>query len=523
MPSILLTEQILESLNEHFKLLQHEVCFMLQRGEHKKRNELLQFLTAIATKSEYLSVREVDLGQNVRSPITFRLEANGTNTGISFSGIPSGHEFNSLILAILHAGGVDPKLDESVTRLIKEIKSTLNFEIFVSLSCTNCPDVVQTFNKFAILNKNITVETIDGGLFQDTAEAMDIQGVPSVYLDGNLFAGGRVEISKVLDKLRVLENLSNLQNVEKIQRQDVAVIGGGPAGVSAAIYLARKGFRVVLIAEIMGGQVRDTMGIENLISVPRTTGSELTQDLKRHLADYEVLIKEHAVVTNIKQGEIKVLTLADGDSIEAKTVIVATGAKWRELGIPGEKENIGRGVAFCPHCDGPYYKNKKIAVVGGGNSGVEAALDLSLIVNHVTILEFQTQLKADDILIERVKKAKNISYKANVECQQILSKANKVNSITYRDRASGLVDFLDIEGVFIQIGLIPNTEFISELIKLNEYGEIIVDSNGQTSQPGIFACGDVTTDKYKQIVIAMGGGAMVSLAVAEYLTAAKVA
>ncbi len=273
----------------------------------------------------------------------------------------------------------------------------------------------------------------------------------------------------------------------------------------------------------MGGQVRDTMGIENLISVPRTTGSELTQDLKRHLADYEVLIKEHAVVTNIKQGEIKVLTLADGDSIEAKTVIVATGAKWRELGIPGEKENIGRGVAFCPHCDGPYYKNKKIAVVGGGNSGVEAALDLSLIVNHVTILEFQTQLKADDILIERVKKAKNISYKANVECQQILSKANKVNSITYRDRASGLVDFLDIEGVFIQIGLIPNTEFISELIKLNEYGEIIVDSNGQTSQPGIFACGDVTTDKYKQIVIAMGGGAMVSLAVAEYLTAAKVA
>lgn len=513
----MLTQELLNTLKSYTASMNAELSFVLNQGEHAKRDELKQFLTDIASVNEKMSVVE-RREDNLRSPISFLLEVNGEDTGIRFSGIPSGHEFNSLILAILQATGTAIKLDGSVQAMVANVQELLRFEVFISLSCHNCPDVVQTLNQFALLNDNIEVEMIDGGLFQDLINERDIQGVPSVYVNGELFANGKIGPAELLDKLIERDPSILKVDAEKaLPLQDVVVIGGGPAGVSAAVYSARKGLKVTVVADRIGGQVKDTLGIENLISVPKTTGPELSNALLAHLNEYPVTIKEHLRVAEIEQGAIKTLRLSSGEEIQTKTLIIATGAKWRELNVPGEKENIGNGVAYCPHCDGPFFKGKDVAVIGGGNSGIEAALDLAGIVKSVTVFEFGDELRADKVLVDQAESKSNINILRSVATEAIESTNGKVSAIQYRDRTTNELHTQNLDGVFVQIGLVPNSAFISDLVDVNRMGEIVIDDKCQTSAEGIFACGDVTTVPYKQIVISMGEGAKASLSAFEYL------
>ena len=379
----MLSNDILAALKSYTEDMTNRVNLVLQTGEHPKRAELVEFLSQICSVSDQLTLEERDESEMLRSPITFGLEVDGQFNGIVFSGIPSGHEFNSLILAILQSAGTELKLDKQLMRLIQGIDKPIKFEVFISLSCHNCPDVVQALNQFALLNDNITTEMIDGGLFQDLIESRNIQGVPSVYLNGEVFANGKIDTAQLVDKLITKFPVTvEASEEDALPLQDVTVIGGGPAGVAAAIYSARKGLKVTMVADRIGGQVKDTVDIENLISVNKTTGTELTNNMIAHMNDYEITRKEHLRVAKIEKSQdsankIKKVHLSSGEIIETKTLIIATGAKWRELGVPGEKENIGNGVAYCPHCDGPFFKGKDVAVIGGGNSGVEAALDLA--------------------------------------------------------------------------------------------------------------------------------------------------
>jgi alkyl hydroperoxide reductase subunit F len=514
----MLSNDILTALKGYTANMLKPLTLVLQIGEHAKRSELLEFLASVASTSDKISVEERDTDGYLRSPISFFLEVEGENTGINFSGIPSGHEFNSLILSILQSTGTALKLDETIQTFIGNLNENIHFEVFISLSCHNCPEVVQGLNQFALLNDNIKTEMIDGGLFQNIIKERDIQGVPSVYLNGELFANGKVDIASLVSKLTErFPQAANTAPTEAMPLQDVVVIGGGPAGVASAIYSARKGLNVTIIADRFGGQVKDTMGIENLISVSKTTGAELTGAMLKHLNDYEVTLKEHMSVTSIEKGDIKKVILTSGEVIDAKTIIVATGARWKELGVPGEKENIGNGVAYCPHCDGPFFKGKDVAVIGGGNSGIEAALDLAGIVKSVTVFEFLPELKADQILINQAGLRDNITIHKNVMTKQILAQDGKVNAIEYQDRASNEASVLNLNGVFIQIGLLPNSAFLKDVVELSQYGEVVINEQCQTSEPGIFAAGDVTTVPYKQIVISMGEGAKASLSAFEYL------
>jgi len=517
----MLTKELLEALKGYTASMKKQITFVLQAGEHAKRTELIELLTGFADVSDNLQFEERETEGLLRSPITFLLEADGEDTGVRFSGVPGGHEFNSLVLAVLHASGTELKIDDSIKGLLGNVKEKLHFEIFISLSCHNCPEVVQALNQFALLNPNISSEMIDGGLYPDLIEEREIQGVPSVYLNGELFANGKVDASVLIDKLmEQMPEIKQHATESALPLQDVTIIGGGPAGVSAAIYSARKGFKVTIVAKTFGGQVKDTMGIENLISVSKTTGPELVGSMKEHMNDYEITLKEHLSVEKVEIGDIKKVILSSGEIIETKTLIIATGARWRELGVPGEKENIGNGVAYCPHCDGPFYKGKDVAVVGGGNSGVEAALDLAGIVKSVTIFEFMPDLKADQILIDKVNERDNITVIKNAETHQITALDGKVNAIEYKDRATDVVHTQALEGVFVQIGLVPNSQVVKDIIELNQYGEIIIDDRCKTSETGIFACGDVTTVPFKQIVISMGEGATAALAAFEYLLTA---
>ena len=515
----MLTREILDALKNYTANMQQNVTLVVQTGEHEKRAELLAFLQEFVSVSGKLRLEERDTGV-LRSPLSFMLEVDSKPNGIVFSGIPGGHEFNSLVLAVLHSSGTPLKLDDGIKTIISNIQEQLNFEVFVSLSCHNCPDVVQALNQFATLNPNISSEMIDGGLYPELIEERNIQGVPTVYLNGKVFVNGKIDTAKLLEKLietypQIATGNANATPV--LPLQDVTVIGGGPAGISAAIYSARKGLNVTLIADRIGGQVKDTMGIENLISVTSTTGPELTEALRAHAGVYDITIKEHLRVEKIEQGRIKTLHLSSGEKIESKTVIVATGAKWRELGVPGEKENIGNGVAYCPHCDGPFFKGKDIAVIGGGNSGIEAALDLSGIVKSVTVLEFMPELKADKILVDQAANRDNITILKNVATRQIKAGNGSVTAIEYQDRATETVHDVALSGVFVQIGLIPNSSCLQDVAELSPYGEVMINERCETSAPGIFACGDVTTVPYKQIVIAMGEGSKASLSAFDYL------
>lgn len=519
----MLTQDILNALAAYTKDMQHSVTLILQTGEHAKRQELKEMLTQFSSISEKIMLEERDEPSRLRSPVSFALEVNSQPTGIVFSGVPGGHEFNSFVLAVLQAGGVKLKLDESIQKMIKKVVNPLKFQVYVSLSCHACPDVVQAMNQFALLNDNIEAEMIDGSVYPDLVKQNGIQGVPTVFMNGEVFATGQIDTAKLIDKLTKsqTEMLEASNHTEQLPMQDVTVIGGGPAGIAAAIYSARKGLKVTIIADRFGGQVKDTMGIENLISVPKTTGPKLTTSLVEHLNDYEVTIREHFRVDKIDKGEIKTLTLSSGEVIETKTIIIATGANWRELGVPGEKENIGNGVAYCPHCDGPFYKGKNVAVIGGGNSGVEAALDLAGIVKSVTIFEFLPELKADQVLIDQINARDNISVIKNAATKEIHAENGKVKAIEYINRNTNEPHIKELEGVFVQIGLVPNSSVLKGVVELTKHGEVIINEKNQTSEAGIYACGDVTTVPYKQIVIAMGEGAKASLSAYDHILMSK--
>ena len=522
----MIDQNLLDAVKTYSENMTRSITFVLGSGEHSKRAELIDFLTKIAGTTDKINFDAEATDDSLPSAISFKVvshvDGETADTGIVFSGIPGGHEFTSLILAILQAGGHTLKLDEGIQKLVKRFNKPLQFQTYVSLSCHSCPEVVQALNQFALLNDGISNEMIDGALFQEQVEANKIQGVPAVFLNGKPFANGLIDTAKLIGKLQEQfpDLLSDVEDdAEQLEQQDVTIIGAGPAGVAAAIYTARKGLKVTMVADRIGGQVKDTQDIENLISVPLTNGTDLSTNFVKHLAEYNITLKEHVSVKDISETEEEnySINLNTGETFETRSIILATGAQWRKLGVPGEEENIGKGVAFCAHCDGPFFKGKDISVIGGGNSGVEAALDLAGIVKHVTVLEFADELKADQVLINKAKEKSNIEFITGAATQEIKATDGKVSSIVYQDRSTGETHERDLSGVFVQIGLVPNTGFVKGFVDLNRFGEIEIDERCRTDRKGIFACGDVTTVPFKQINIAMGEGSKAALSAFEYL------
>lgn len=523
----MIDQGLLDAVKSYSENMTRPITFILGSGEHNKRAELIDFLTKIAGTTDKINFDSAATDDSLPSPISFavrsHIDGTLTDTGIVFSGIPGGHEFTSLILAILQAGGHTLKLDEGVQKLIKRFNKPLQFQTYVSLSCHSCPEVVQALNQFALLNDDISNEMIDGALFQEQVDANNIQGVPAVFLNSKPFANGKIDTAKLIEKLQeqypdLLGEASD-DDAEQLEQQDVTIIGAGPAGVAAAIYTARKGLKVTMVADRIGGQVKDTQDIENLISVTLTTGSELSNNFEKHLREYNITFKEHVSVKEIGETEDEnySIHLNTGETFNTRSIILATGAQWRKLGVPGEEENIGKGVAYCAHCDGPFFKGKEVAVVGGGNSGIEAALDLAGIVKHVTVFEFAEDLKADQVLINKAKEKANIDIITSAATKEIKATDNKVSSLVYEDRNTSETKELELAGVFVQIGLVPNTGFIKGFVDLNRFGEIEIDERCRTDRRGIFACGDVTTVPFKQINIAMGEGSKAALSAFEYL------
>lgn len=479
--------------------------------------EMLGMLEEVTSLSEKITLnKETDVSKRIPS---FEVNREIDATGITFAGIPSGHEFTSFVLALLQAGGHPLKLDAEKIEQIKNIQGKFHFETYISLSCHNCPDVVQALNAMSIINPNISHTMIDGALFQKEVEDKQIMAVPTIFLNGEPFGQGRMELDEIVNKIDSSASLKEAEKISKKETYDILIVGGGPAGASAAIYSARKGIRTGIVSERFGGQVMDTLGIENFISVKATEGPKLVTALEEHVKEYEVDIMNLQRAKSIQKNDENALfevELENGGKLKSKSVIVATGARWRELNVPGEKEFKGKGVAYCPHCDGPLFKGKHVAVIGGGNSGVEAAIDLANIVGHVTLLEFAGELKADDILQKRLYSLSNVDVILNAQTLEVLG-SDKVNSMIYLDRKTNEKKTIALEGIFIQIGLLPNTDFVKNTVDLSKFGEIIIDSHGQSSLPGLFAAGDVTTVPYKQIIIAMGEGAKASLGAFDYL------
>ncbi|MCH6255792.1 alkyl hydroperoxide reductase subunit F [Puniceicoccaceae bacterium K14] len=515
-----LSPEIVKALEGYFKSLQRKVSLKLFAGEHAKRPELLDLLTNVSKISNNVELIHSATEFNVREGLTFEVLAEEESTGIRFSGVPGGHEFNTFVLAILNAGGHPVKLDDGIQRQVKAIDTSLSFEVFVSLDCHNCPDVVQILNQFSIVNPNISCEMVEGATHKAYAEKMNVQGVPTVLLNHKPFSSGKISASEILEKIGDFVDLAPVEATLDETLYDVSIVGGGPAAAAAAVYTARKGLKVLMLAEKIGGQVAETMAIENLISVKHTTGPALTRSLREHVESYGVTIREEVRVTSVERktdSEEWLLSLNTSETIQSRTVVIATGAKWRELGVPGEKENIGKGVAYCPHCDGPFFKGKDVIVVGGGNSGVEAALDLSGIVKSVTVVEFMDTLKADQVLVDKLEKTQNAKIITGTATESIEADSKGVKAIKLKERTSNEVRELATDGVFVQIGLAPNSGFIKELVTVNRYGEIEVNPRCETNQSGIFACGDVTTVPFKQIVVSIGEGAKAGLSAFEYL------
>ncbi|MFL1585264.1 alkyl hydroperoxide reductase subunit F [Stutzerimonas stutzeri] len=492
-----------------------EIVASLDDGE--KSRELLSLLQDIAGLSDKITLKTD--GDDARKP-SFSLNRIGGNISLRFAGIPMGHEFTSLVLALLQVGGHPSKTAPEVIEQIKALDGDYRFETYFSLSCQNCPDVVQALNLMAVLNPNVKHVAIDGALFQDEVEARQIMSVPSIYLNGELFTQGRMSEEEILAKL---DTGSSARDAEKLKAKDafdVLVVGGGPAGAAAAIYAARKGIRTGVAAERFGGQVLDTMAIENFISVKETEGPKLARALEEHVREYEVDIMNLQRASQlIPAGEdgLHRVRFDNGGELKAKTLILATGARWREMNVPGEQEYRGRGVAYCPHCDGPLFKGKRVAVIGGGNSGVEAAIDLAGIVAHVTLLEFGEDLRADAVLQRKLNSLPNVRVLKMAQTTEVKGDGQKVTGLVYKDRSSEEIHSVELEGIFVQIGLLPNSEWLKGTLELSRFGEIIVDAKGQTSIPGVFAAGDVTTVPYKQIVIAVGEGAKASLSAFDHL------
>ena len=508
---------IKNQLQDYMARLVYPIKLLANVDEAASSQEMLEMLEEVASLSEKITLnREIDTSKRIPS---FEVNRDTDTTGITFAGIPSGHEFTSFVLALLQAGGHPLKIDAEKIEQIKNIQGKFHFETYISLSCHNCPDVVQALNAMSIINPNISHVMIDGALFQKEVEEKQIMAVPTIFLNGQSFGQGRMELDEIVNKIDARASLKEAEKISKKETYDILIIGGGPAGSSAAIYSARKGIRTGIVAERFGGQVMDTLGIENFISVKATEGPKLVTALEEHVKEYEVDIMNLQRAKSIQKNDENALfevELENGGKLKSKSVIVATGARWKELNIPGEKEFKGKGVAYCPHCDGPLFKGKHVAVIGGGNSGVEAAIDLANIVGHVTLFEFAPELKADDILQKRLYSLSNVDVVLNAQTLEVLG-ADKVNSMIYLDRKTNEKKTISLEGIFIQIGLLPNTDFVKNTVDLSKFGEIIIDGHGQSSLPGLFAAGDVTTVPYKQIIIALGEGAKASLGAFDYL------
>lgn len=482
-----------------------------------KSQEMLAMLRDIDGLSARITLHED--GSHARKP-SFTINRPDGSVHLRFAGLPMGHEFTSLVLALLQVGGHPSKASAEVIEQIRSLKGEFHFETYFSLSCQNCPDVVQALNLMAVLNPNIHHVAIDGALFQAEVEERQIMAVPSVYLNGVNFGQGRMGLEEILAKIDTSASDRQAEKLSAKEAFDVLVVGGGPAGSAAAIYAARKGIRTGVAAERFGGQVLDTMAIENFISVQETEGPKLAVALEEHVKQYEVdimnLQRAEALIPG-KDGALHEVRFASGATLKAKTVILATGARWREMNVPGEQEYRNRGVAYCPHCDGPLFKGKRVAVIGGGNSGVEAAIDLAGIVAHVTLIEFDSQLRADAVLQRKLNSLPNVKVIKSALTTQVTGDGQKVNGLRYKDRQTSEEHTVELEGIFVQIGLLPNTDWLKGTIELSNRGEIMVDARGETDLPGIFAAGDVTTVPYKQIVIAVGEGAKASLSAFDHL------
>ncbi len=459
-------------------------------------------------------------GDDARKP-SFVVAREGETGGVRFAGLPLGHEFTSLVLVLLWTGGHPPKVEQSVIDSIKALDGEHDFEVYMSLSCHNCPDVVQALSLMAILNPKIRTTVIEGGTFQAEVEKREVMAVPMVFQGEQMFASGRMTIEEIVAKLDTGAAAREAEKLSAKEPFDVLIVGGGPAGSAAAVYAARKGIRVGVAAERFGGQVNDTLAIENYISVLETDGPKFAAALEAHVRAYEAdimnLQRAEALVPATEPGGLIEVKLANGGSVKGRTVILSTGARWRNVNVPGEQEYKNKGVAYCPHCDGPLFKGKRVAVIGGGNSGIEAAIDLAGVVEHVTVIEFADQLKADAVLVSKLKSLPNVVIHVNAQTTEITGADGKVNGLKFKDRATGEEHVVPVAGVFVQIGLVPNTEWLKGTVELSKFGEIVVDAKGQTNVPGVFAAGDCTTVPYKQIVIAAGDGAKAALSAFDYL------
>ncbi|RIX53927.1 alkyl hydroperoxide reductase subunit F [Paenibacillus nanensis] len=506
---MVLDADIKAQLNQYLQLMEGDVLIKVSAGSDSASSDMMELMDELVSMTSRIKVEKADLA---RTP-SFSVNRVGEDTGVVFAGIPLGHEFTSLVLALLQVSGRAPKVDQSVIDQIKGIKGEYRFESYISLSCHNCPDVVQALNLMSILNPSISHTMIDGAVFKEEVESKDVMAVPSVFLNGEFFGSGRMTIEEILAKIVEAPDASEFENKEPF---DVLVIGGGPAGASAAIYAARKGIRTGIVAERFGGQVMDTVGIENFISVKYTEGPKLAASLEEHVKEYNVDVMKLQKAKSLAKKDLIEVELENGAVLKSKTVILSTGARWRNVGVPGEAEFKNKGVAYCPHCDGPLFAGKRVAVIGGGNSGIEAAIDLAGIVSHVTVIEFNPELKADSVLQDRLYSLPNVTVVKNAQTKEITG-TDKVNGITYIDRESGAESHVELEGVFVQIGLVPNTDWLGDTVERTRMGEIVVDNHGATSVPGVFAAGDCTNSPYKQIIISMGSGANAALGAFDYL------
>ena len=515
----MLDANIKQQLQAYMEKLQQPIELVAAYDDSKKSQELKELLEELEPMSSKISLRTEE-STDVRRP-SFAIKRIGSDIGVRFAGIPMGHEFTSLVLALLQVGGHPSKASQELMEQIQELDGEFEFETYFSLSCQNCPDVVQALNLMSVLNPKVKHTSIDGALFQDEVEQREVMAVPSVYLNGQPWGQGRMTLEEIVAKL---DTNSAEKEAEKLNQKDdfeVLVIGGGPAGAAAAIYAARKGISTGIAAERFGGQVSDTMGIENLISVPYTEGPKLVSAMEQHVNEYEVDImnmqRAEKLIPAAQPGGLHEVKLANGASLKSRTLILSTGARWRQMGVPGEEEYRNKGVAYCPHCDGPLFKGKRVAVIGGGNSGVEAAIDLAGIVGHVTLIEFGDQMRADEVLQKKLRSLDNVKIITSGQTTEVVGENGKVSGLNYTDRTTGEAHHIELEGIFVQIGLVPNTEWLKGDIELSQHGEIIVNDRNETSIPGVFAAGDATTVPYKQIVISMGEGAKASLSAFDFL------
>ncbi|MBG9546256.1 alkyl hydroperoxide reductase subunit F [Cytobacillus firmus] len=506
---MLLDADIKAQLAQYLQMMEGDILLKVSAGTDKVSSDMLALVDELANMSSHIKVERTELQ---RTP-SFSVNRPGEDTGITFAGIPLGHEFTSLVLALLQVSGRAPKVDQKVIDQVKKIEGEYRFETYVSLSCHNCPDVVQALNVMSVLNPNISHTMIDGAAYKEEVEAKEIMAVPTVLLNGESFGSGRMSLEEILAKMGTGPDASEFADKDPY---DVLVIGGGPAGSSAAIYAARKGIRTGIVAERFGGQVMDTLGIENFISVKHTEGPKLVASLEEHVKDYGIDVMNLQRAKRLEKKDLVEIELENGAVLKSKSVILSTGARWRNVNVPGEAEFKNKGVAYCPHCDGPLFEGKDVAVIGGGNSGVEAAIDLAGIVNHVTVIEFNPELKADAVLQERLYSLPNVTVVTNAQTTEITG-TDKVNGISYMDRETEQTHHVELQGVFVQIGLVPNTDWLGDQIERTRFGEIVVDKRGATNIPGVFAAGDCTDSAYKQIIISMGSGATAALGAFDYL------